>query len=638
MRISQRLTLLIALLGCEDGQRRVEADLPADASVDAVVDVEVVPEPADAAPDLPRDAASDLPLDAAPDRPDLEPSKCPPVTPEEAPLIEPGEPVEDDLCANRSAWYRVASPPGTSVSARLSFSHRRGDLELRLHGPEGPIDVSESATDEERVGAAADQLGGEALIEIYGYEGAEGPYTLEVWRFDEDQAEPRQVEGSLHYEDRAYDPGGFTGERVPRPGRGVVVQIVRASDGIAIAESLTDAAGAFALEFRAHPEPHRVRAISEVRHAGFVVKTTGGDTLHYAVEAPLPEEGPVALLASADDAIGGALNIVDSVYDAFALIAPYAAEPSPPLTYRWSPGVANGCGSCYVGNRIELGGQLEDPDEWDDVIILHEFGHYFVHHFSHDDSPAGPHRDMLVDPLLAYGEGVAYFFAALVKQDPHVVDTFFGEDLRSIDIEAVEMLEGEPDPLSGTHDGSQGGRLREELVAGVLWDSYDPPNEAHDTLELGVEAVMQLLTATFAEAPNPDSGPRGMDLSDWLHALTCEVEPPAVAALAEEREFPWAPTRCEKTRHPTPYAIVARDGLLWLTGEAKGAHLVHRRSASGWHSAPLCAGCSLGPAAGSVVVTTPGAPWAGASWLDTEARGRLLGGLVKGPARNYPSR
>ena len=243
------------------------------------------------------------------------------------------------------------------------------------------------------------------------------------------------------------------------------------------------------------------------------------------------------LLARADD-LGGPFNVVAAARLAFERYAPLVGEPAPPLVFAWERGRAYDCGSCYGEDTISLGGQAEDPDEYDDDIVLHELGHYFVEHYALDSSPGGTHRDRQVAPELAWGEGLAYFFAAWVQDTPLLVDTFEGAT-RAIDIERY-LQNGEPRPgFVGTDEGA----LREEIVAGILWDAYDPASddEAFDRVSLGDEQL-ELLIGMRAEVA-PDVGAEGVDLVDYLRALECDAGVPAedVRALAEDRGFPYQP-------------------------------------------------------------------------------------------------
>ncbi|MCA9548077.1 MAG: hypothetical protein KC613_26910, partial [Myxococcales bacterium] len=293
--------------------------------------------------------------------------------------------------------------------------------------------------------------------------------------------------------------------------------------------------------------------------------------------------------------------------------------------------------------------QLEDPDEYDDAIILHELGHWFVDHFSADSSPGGSHRDQQVPPTLAYGEGLAYFFAAMIRDTPHLVDNFLGA-ARHIDLEAVTQQGEALDVLRGTTDGTAAGSLREELVGGVLWDAYDGPSEAEpfDQVALGVEGHMAILTQDFGGPPPPDVGARGIDLADWLEVAACRLGAEPLQPLVDDRDFPWAVTGqgcAEKQRVPTPFRLQARKGQVWLVADADGRPQVlppltvwrdGRLVRAGWR----CAGrCALGPADADAawVVTAPGAPWPGASWLGAKAAAHVAGGQRLNGRRLYRS-
>ncbi|MEQ9076046.1 MAG: hypothetical protein RLP09_19460 [Sandaracinaceae bacterium] len=353
------------------------------------------------------------------------------------------------------------------------------------------------------------------------------------------------VRGAVFYEDRVFDEGGFTGERVERPARGVRVQLW--ADGALVAEGFTDDDGGFSLARGGLDAGDAVTVIAraEAERAGHTVRVA--DRARRPSVYALEEQGRVdeafRLIARAD-AEGGAFNVVDVSVDAFALYAPYVGEAAPTLTYRWERGRGFDCGSCYGDDEISLGGGFEDTDEYDDDIVLHELGHYFVDHYGRDTSPAGVHRDRQVEPELAYGEGLAYFFAAMVTGRPVIVDTFAGSN-RVIDLERVLQNGESLDVFRGV---TADGRLREEIVAGVMWDAFDGPSDAEpfDRVALGVEAVMAVLVDHFARWPFEDRGPSGIDLSDYLHALVCVagVLEEDAARLAEDRAFPWSPAGC----------------------------------------------------------------------------------------------
>lgn len=359
-----------------------------------------------------------------------------------------------------------------------------------------------------------------------------------------DAGPPPVVSGRVRYEDRPWDADGFTGDVVVRPSAGVRVVLLDSRDEI-LEEAITDDEGRFTFAGTGD----FVEALSD----GFVgdhhvqVGNRDARPRFYRLRAAA---GPDLELLAETDAEGGAFNIIAVAREAMAFYEPYVGDAAPTLTYFWARGRSFGCGSCYSSNRISLGGGFDDPDEYDDVIILHELAHYFVDHYSRDDSPGGPHRDRQVSPVLAYGEGLGYFFAQWIDGRPLVVDTFRGS-VRSIDVEVMTIGGVAIPEFRGTTDGTVNGDLREEIVNGILWDAYDEASadEPFDRVALGDDGMMALLVDHFgAPTAPPNQGAPGIDLSDLLHALVCFSGVPAadVQALADDRAFPWtAPATCD---------------------------------------------------------------------------------------------
>jgi hypothetical protein len=331
---------------------------------------------------------------------------------------------------------------------------------------------------------------------------------------------------------------------------------------------------------------YQIRAVSDLtlRNAHAQVLDHDGEGVLYAMSRdfiignspltppeiiPFPITNDLVLLvphltAPIESPIAGALHILQNTYLGYALIQKYSDLEAPTLKYRWAPGRAVPCGSCYRRSEILLGGQVEDPDHYDDHIILHEMGHYFIDYWSHDDSPGGRHRGRFVNPLLAYGEGVAYFWSALVLQDPLIVDWMLG-DLWIVDIEAG-IFNGEAVTL-GVEGDSIVDDQHEELISTIMWDAYDDneiqehnsndnsdidnsqnntdsqeinTTEEHDYLAIGEALSMYLLIDKIINR-TIDLGPRGVDLSDWLNLLSClpEVDIETVFPMIDYSLYPW---------------------------------------------------------------------------------------------------
>jgi hypothetical protein len=355
------------------------------------------------------------------------------------------------------------------------------------------------------------------------------------------------VRGTVTYEDRPYDASGFAAATVVRPARTVVVELVDALTGERLAESVTDGEGRFVFPAPGGTRQLQVRALSagvveglevEVRDRGRAPK------VYLLRSAPFAaaDAANVVLLARAADPIGGAMNIVDVTGEAFRLVRRHTADTAPALRFSWQQGSPFGCGSCYVSGTIQLGGGSDDTDEYDDDIILHEISHYIVHRFSADASTGGAHRDRLVPPVLAYGEGLGYFLASLIRTDPTMVDTF-ADAVRFIDYEAVTLNGQSLDDFYGTTDGTVRGNQREELVAAILWDAFDPPSDAEpfDTVALGEAAIMRVLLEYIPRRGRTDVGAPRIDLADFIQGVVC-MYPDAAAGmqqLANERRYPF---------------------------------------------------------------------------------------------------
>lgn len=600
---------------------------PPDVTVDAA--------PPDAAPDMGGDAA----VDAAPDMA-LDP--CGAADPDAPLALQPNTPFMGEICRDRSAWFLLNVPADTEASVTLTFQHRLGDLELTVYrdgAVREQVAESTSATDVERIALPAAPEARAFLIEVYGFRRAVGQFTLNAQLFADATALPTQVGGTVRFVDKPFDANGFTDDRPELPARGVVVEAVRLADGAVVGETLTDDAGAFAFAFRAQPGEHAVRAVSAGAVGEQRVEVRDIDAnLRYAVESAPFAAGSmlddVALVAAERDAIGGALNIVDTANQAFRFYAPFVDGPAPTLTYRWQPGVAHPCGSCYANNTVRLAGALEDTDEYDDVIILHELWHWYMAHYSADDSSGGSHRDRLVSPTLAFGEGVAYAFAGLIRGAPDIVDTFI-DATRHIDMEAMTQGGKDLDVLYGTTDGTPNGNHREELVEGILWDSIDPPSddEPFDQVSIGLEGGFELLRRLGIRR-FIDVGARGIDVADWLNMLQCDDHD--AAALATERRYPFSADDavCEKGHVAAPLTIAARDGRLWLTAKTTLPLVIRRGAPGAWKQHVLtCADqCDLGAADPrvAVVVSAPAQPWPGVSWLGDGLRARLAGPVRHG--------
>ena len=417
----------------------------------------------------------------------------------------------------------------------------------------------------------------------------------------------------LRYQDRVYDETGYRGEHVRRAAPGLKVTLVldeewssEGTEATPIAVGYTDQAGEVRFTFERPEEALRVVALSELEWIGHraVVRDPLGSRPLYALESdPLPPDvAQVTLTSPEEGPLSGALNILAVTSLGFSQLSAHGVQPGPLLSYYWRPGQPFSCGSCYQGNQISLGGQVEDPDQYDDHIILHEMGHFMVDVWSLDSSPGGAHRGRVVSPALAYGEGVAYFWSALVLSAPLVVDWLYPSPW-TVDLE-TGVLNG-----AQTSIGVDAyGRHHEELVSSFLWDAYDDVedslNGVTDRVHMGEDQVMSALLSELP-ARSLEYLSQGVELADWIEAARC-VSPEQswhLDQLSVARQYPWSSGETgvdlESGRRLTGgqcalkgaprYQIEERGDELWLTHHPEWA-----RGLQMTNSRPLTVSVSVG--------------------------------------------
>jgi hypothetical protein len=130
-----------------------------------------------------------------------------------------------------------------------------------------------------------------------------------------------------------------------------------------------------------------------------------------------------------------------------------------------------------------LGDASTDTEEFDDHVVVHEWGHYFEDVFSRSDSIGGPHSGaQSLDARLAFGEGWATGLAAMALDDPQYCDTTvpgtsggFGLDTENYDF------------------GSQGW-FNEMSVATFLYDLWDTGEDGTDNNSIGFGPIFDAMT------------------------------------------------------------------------------------------------------------------------------------------------
>ena len=160
-----------------------------------------------------------------------------------------------------------------------------------------------------------------------------------------------------------------------------------------------------------------------------------------------------------------------------------------------------------------------DTDHYDDSIILHEFFHFLQDVYSIQEFPGGSHNGAeLIDPRLAFGEGMANFFQAVIRNEANYIDGTKDYDLTEgyhyyLDLERARLSfngsafydcaaqdyrsTNECRTLSGCdHPLFLGeGNFREFAITRYLWDLFDDtPDESSDSIQFNFSKIWAHLT------------------------------------------------------------------------------------------------------------------------------------------------
>ena len=165
----------------------------------------------------------------------------------------------------------------------------------------------------------------------------------------------------------------------------------------------------------------------------------------------------------------------------------------PPAIFNWSTrnraasgSIADGeiGTSSYIGNGqiLILGDANQDTDEYDDHVVVHEWGHYFEDQLSRSDSVGGPHSGgQELDMRVAMGEGFGNALSGMIIGDPFYRDSSGAQQSGGFEIDVERN-----DP-AGWYD--------ESTVQSVLYDIFDSASDGDDTLSLGLGPIYETFTA-----------------------------------------------------------------------------------------------------------------------------------------------
>jgi len=432
------------------------------------------------------------------------------------------------ICMGDDDWYVFDVEAGEGFDFGIEFDGEMSPLSIGLYAESSglsPLEVRRPSGLTGQVAVDAAPANGRYFVRVFADDGGYNRYNFSVAVYEPGQLQSGTVAGAIQYEDELRGPDVVIGGASTRwlPVRDVPVELVRASDQRILATTYTDDRGSYRLPFthRAGGEIN-VRVSPRLEGPGYSMQVTphGEGERYESLSAPVMAlnqnrlgEYTADFRFGTTERLGGAFNITDRSLDAFRFIAGHAQPTDLDLTIVWERGVPHSCTSCYSNNTISLGGGFDDPDEYDDSVILHEFGHFFIDVMSHDDSPGGNHGGERTDPLVAYGEGIATVFALMIEGHPIYVDTMQSGGMNQ-NFETANFPEAR-----GTNTGNVHGQVSEYLVIAVIWDLFDAAPEPHDTISGGAESIMQVLLEYMPTAPSNNQGIAGAELADFVQGF-----------------------------------------------------------------------------------------------------------------------
>jgi len=293
-----------------------------------------------------------------------------------------------------------------------------------------------------------------------------------------------------------------------RPIRGHVVELV-SSAGAILSSSLTDASGNYSFEVDPNTQV-RVRVKAQLLKTtgntwdARVIDNTNSNVL-YALQSAVTNSGNAdrTLNLNAASGWGGTsytstraaapFAILSPIYDTLQVFEGSSTDRNfPRANFNWSTNnksvppvngnrtTGNIGTSSYVGNGniYILGNENSDTDEYDDHVIVHEWGHYFEDQLSRSDSIGGGHSNsQKLDMRVAMGEGWGNALSGIGTGDPIYKDSLNSQQSQGFSFNV------ESDNFQNP------GWFNEASVQEIIYDIFDSNDDGADTISLGIDPI-----------------------------------------------------------------------------------------------------------------------------------------------------
>ncbi len=311
------------------------------------------------------------------------------------------------------------------------------------------------------------------------------------------------------------------------PARGVVVEAVAPTgsvcSGTVVNTTVTDGDGWYALPGIGTTQQVCVRVRAQLYRSGtpawniVVADNTDSNKLYVMADSRIdtPVNAPARDLHAPDGwnqgyssaaRVAAPFAIIDTACRALNAVLTFKASTQfGPLGIFWSINNTTESGDLTAG---KIGGPFFDPagpsiylrgdadvntDEFDEMVITHEFGHFVTHTLSRSDSIGGKHDLFsLEDPRLAFDEGWATAFAGLVVGTSLYRDSEEGASGLNPDREFSFDIEAAP-----SNDVAQGWYAEASMQRILYKVGVDASvSEQNNGLGLGLGGLLQTLSSS----------------------------------------------------------------------------------------------------------------------------------------------
>ena len=221
----------------------------------------------------------------------------------------------------------------------------------------------------------------------------------------------------------------------------------------------------------------------------------------YEFDSPVQSSGGGSLTfnMTLDYDQSGIFNIADAILDAWTFWNASGGDIDGDPKFgseaeiHWEAGYGETRSYYYdVWKEITIA-DTTDPDQWDDTVIIHEWGHFADDKYGCDDASGGPHNfnQILGDSELSWSEGYADYWQSAVR-------SFRGDPQSEYYFDLIPFTATGSARNIETYDVDQPSlksTFNELSVAAALWDLNDAVNDGQDTVSFGHKGVQGIFTS-----------------------------------------------------------------------------------------------------------------------------------------------